>query len=151
MQNKELMEIIRIDTENIHDIRPLWEKLNIHHREHSIHSRAHFASLTFADRLELLERRDQVGVFAVRDSTEFIGYCIASMEGGDGEIDSLYILPEYRRKQCGADLVAKAESWLQSQGAKRIHISVAEGNESVFAFYARQGYYKSYTTYVKNI
>jgi len=40
---------------------------------------------------------------------------------------------------------------LQSQGAGRIHISVAEGNESVFAFYARQGYYKSYTTYVKNI
>ena len=44
------MEISKIAIQDIHRIKPLWEALNRHHREHSTHFKAHFKAFTFGKR-----------------------------------------------------------------------------------------------------
>ncbi len=143
------MKITRIEKENISQIRSLWEELNKHHGQYSTYSKDRFKSFTFQKRLEMFEHKESFAVFAAKDKSNIVGYCIASVEGNDGEIDSLYVNPQFRNKSIGDALLEEAEKWLNTKPIKTVYISVAEGNESVFNFYVKQGYHKSYTTFEK--
>jgi hypothetical protein len=41
--------------------------------------------------LKILLAKNNLAIFAAKDKSEFMGYCIASANNGAGEIDSLYI------------------------------------------------------------
>ena len=144
------MEIIKIENQNVDQVKPLWEELNRHHCQHSTHFKAHFESFTFEDRIIQLESKDAVAVFVAEEQSELIGYCMASIEKDSGEIDSLFVKPIHRHQKVGARLIQSAESWLKALGAARLFVCVAEGNEPAFGFYHQHGYYPRYTVLEKD-
>ena len=94
----------------------------------------------------MLEKSQQgsLRIDMVRDtfSGNYIGYCVTSVSAErQGEIESIYIEPEYRRSGIGDGLMKRALSWLENRSAGRKILGVAEGNERVFAFYSRYGFY----------
>jgi len=131
--------------EVLDDIKELWELLNTHHRDRAPHFSAVFAGKTFADRKEAILAHAAGGlcVLLARDNTgKLMGYCVNTIdEKRVGEIDSLFILPEYRGKGLGEILVEMSVSWLNEQGVTKIFLEVAAGNEQVLEFYSRFGFY----------
>lgn len=116
--------------------------MNKHHSQHSTYFKEHFKSFIFEKRIEEFKNKDAIGVFVAKENSDLIGYCIASLKEQSGELDSIFIDPIHRNKKVGESLVEKAESWLKEKGAVKIIVCVAEGNESAFGFYSRQGIYR---------
>ena len=145
------MEITKIENKSIHQVKTLWEKLNQHHWRNSNNFKEHFKSFNFEDRIKEFETRDAVAVFAAKEDSEFIGYCIASLKDQTGEIDSIYISPVHRNEKIGEKLIEKAESWLKQKGAIKILVCVAEGNESAIGFYHKKGYLHRITVLEKSL
>jgi ribosomal protein S18 acetylase RimI-like enzyme len=134
------LKIIAINRDEISAIRTLWESLNTDHLSKSTHFKSHFSKFTFEKRMEYLDKRDQLVVYVAEDKAEKIGYCIASVDGLIGEIDSLYVKAEHRRQGVGEEVMTHALKWLEDQNCDTIRVSIAEGNESVMDFYRRFGF-----------
>ncbi|MEH0018397.1 MAG: GNAT family N-acetyltransferase [Desulfobacter sp.] len=136
------MEITRLDLSDIHLIQPLWEQLNRLHRERSNYFTAQFDRFTFADRVRELETKSRTGIFVARDGDgkAVFAYCIASLESGVGEIDSLYVSPDCRGNRVGHHLMETALAWLSGHGYSKIRISVVHGNEQALGFYEKFGF-----------
>ncbi|NLZ49473.1 MAG: GNAT family N-acetyltransferase [Clostridiales bacterium] len=83
----------------IDDIKYLWHKLNKHHIDKSLYFKEHFLQLNLESRIKkLLENTNDLFVIIAKDSStaENVGYCISSqIDNNIGEIDSIYVLPEY--------------------------------------------------------
>lgn len=146
-----MMEIAVLDPDEIHEIQPLWESLNHLHEEKSDYYKAHFRSFTFEQRLDQFKNRNGIKVFAAKDNGTLAGYCIASQKDNTGEIDSIFILPGYRKTGLGNELMQTAEQWLENQGIDKIHICVAQGNEAVFEFYGKHGYLHRFSVLEKRV
>ncbi len=143
------MNIRKIEKNDISLIRPMWEELNKHHGTLSTNFKEHFYSFTFEVRQQQIKKKEDIAVFVAEVENARIGYCIVSVDDKLGEIDSIFIEPEYRKKGIGERLISEAETWLKSKNIEKINISVAEGNESVFDFYYKQGYLKRFTVFEK--
>lgn len=135
------MEIIELDRNRIEEIAPLWEQLREHHALKSSHFQARFESLTFAERVSTLQMKEKLTIFVARDEAgSNIGYCIASIWHHGGEIDSLFVIPACQKSAVGRHLMEAALAWLRKSDCQRVTISVAEGNEETFPFYAKFGF-----------
>ena len=125
---------------------PLWEKLRDHHRDCSSHFTSWFAKRSFEQRHEELVGKAKDGDLradiAYDDGTQSpVGYCVSTIdEYRVGEIDSLFLLPEYRGSGIGEELMQRHLTWLQDQETSQIQLVVAEGNERVIPFYQRFGF-----------
>lgn len=120
----------------------LWEQLKSHHVSHSPHFGEVYARKTFAQRKEGLLAQGTGGlhVILVRSSGVVVGYCISTVSSDSiGEIDSLFVSPEYRGQGLADSLMKMSMAWLQDENVRRVRLSVAAGNEQVFGFYARYG------------
>ena len=129
---------------------PLWEKLNDHHAEVSTWFGEVFAGFSFERRKKSLlsqqkGRKLHVGLAKDAEKDVFVGYCISSVKETDtglaGEIESIFVEPDYRNKNIGEQLMTNALEWLEHQGVARKFLVVACGNERVFSFYERFGFY----------
>ena len=138
------MEIIEIPKDRIYEIEPLWRELNKHHLERSKNFKNHFSSFTFAERSKKLHAMEKLAIFAAKENSELVGYCIASSNNGSGEIDSLYLMPQFRGTSNGMLLIESALSWLSGLDCKEISVSVAEGNEEAVTFYEKFGFKKRF-------
>jgi diamine N-acetyltransferase len=138
------MKIVELEKTEYVKIKVLWEKLNRLHEELSGNFKDHFASFTFEKRMESLLCKEHLIIFAAQDKTNYIGYCIASIDRNKGEIDSIYIDPSHQKQRIGALLIQKALNWLHEKKCKEISVSVAEGNESVLDFYKKFGFHKRF-------
>jgi ribosomal protein S18 acetylase RimI-like enzyme len=130
-------------TELLDELAPLWCELNALHAEVSPHFRERFESFTFDDRKrDLLNKSAKaemhIGMCRIRDS-EAVGYCISSVEGTVGEIESVYVRSDVRGKGVGSSLVRRAMDWMRAKGAERIKVEVVVGNEASYSFYAQFG------------
>ncbi len=143
------MTIYKIDNSAISEIRHLWEELNSLHEKLSTHSRRHFANFSFEERVRVLRERDSFAVFAAKENGCLIGYCISSVKGTNGEIDSIFVDSRHRNTGIGEQLVASAEAWLKERNVDKIHVHVAEGNESVLDFYEKLGFLHRFTVLEK--
>jgi len=137
------MEIKELSRDNYHLIKDMWAKLNRLHGDLSHNFKNYFESFTFEKRMQPLFGKKHLSVFIVTDTTDHIGYCIVSADDGQGEIDSIYIEPEYRKRKIGSSLIKKAMDWFDSIGCDLVSISVADGNDSVIDFYQSFGFYRS--------
>jgi diamine N-acetyltransferase len=72
---------------------------------------------------------------------ERIGYCVATVDNGTGEIDSIYLEEASRKHGIGALLLNNGVDWLKEKGCETIVLGVAEGHEIVFDFYKKYGFY----------
>ena len=134
------IKIQQLNREELPKIKPLWQELNTHHGELSTHFKKHFTSYTFEKRIAKLVGKEQLAIFIAQDNDVSVGYCIATAEQDNGEVDSLYIKQTYRGQKIGEKLMAQSLDWLKAQGCTQIHIVVAAGNKSVLDFYRQFGF-----------
>jgi ribosomal protein S18 acetylase RimI-like enzyme len=69
-----------------------------------------------------------------------VGSIMAGYDGHRGWLYSLAVLPDYRNRDIGSELVLKAEQALAGRGCMKINLQIMEGNQGVQAFYASLGY-----------
>ena len=145
------MEFVNLKQEEISLIKPFWEELNRIHLEDSVYFKGHFSEFTFEKRRAQLEdlNDDHILITVVKVDKKIIGYCLSSIRSGNGEIDSVYIVSEFRGMGFGRELVDMHINRLMSKGARRIRTSVAHGHEQVLGFYGRLGFYPRMTVLEK--
>jgi ribosomal protein S18 acetylase RimI-like enzyme len=95
---------------------------------------------------DTLEARDRLMLVAV-DGTKVVGVVRAEMRERtfyvphrEGFISDFYILPEYRRKALGNEMILKASAELKKMGAEIIVADVPSQNEIAFRFYNKRGF-----------
>jgi ribosomal protein S18 acetylase RimI-like enzyme len=141
------IEYTETDGQRLDLIKDLWEKLNALHKSRSRHYAAHFEGMTFNRRKDDLIKKSADGFLHIglaRDTgtRKLIGYCITSINARkQGEIESIYVEPNYRRQRIGDTLMKKALKWLDGSPVTTRTLVVAAGNEEVIDFYSRYGFY----------
>lgn len=146
-------ELIEIDgyefttggADSLEAIRDLWHELMVYIASLSPHFQTEWSQRPFERRkADLLAKAEQghirVDLCSERTGAGTIGYCVSSVVGSVGEIDSLYVRGKHRGKGIGGRLVESALAWMGSVGVSKVTVSVGYGNESVFSFYARFGF-----------
>ncbi|MCH4890246.1 GNAT family N-acetyltransferase [Acidaminobacter sp. JC074] len=124
-------------------IKPLWQALNRHHMVHSRHFDHLYRKNTFEARIEKFDAVDDYRLEIICQDKKPLGYILASMKDGVGEIDSFYIYDDLRGLGLGEYLMKRMILWLQSNGAESVVVDVAAGNEEVIGFYHKMGFYTS--------
>jgi ribosomal protein S18 acetylase RimI-like enzyme len=129
-------------------IEELWIALNQVHFEKSRDFKHRYNNFTFYERKQsLLSCADKGELFIAiaYDGGRKIGYCASSLVGNAGEIDSIYVKPDYRKLHIGSTLMKKSLDWLNSFDATTVTIKVAAGNEEAFGFYSSYGFKPIFT------
>ena len=135
------------DIAGIDVIRPLWNRICGHHRVRARTFRAFFETTTFDERKAHFLRCAEAGDLRVDLACDpaadrCVAYCVTSLSAERiGEIESLYVDETYRSLGVGTALVCRALAWLDENGSVEHRVAVAEGNEGVFPFYRRFGFY----------
>ncbi|KHD36718.1 acetyltransferase [Clostridium acetobutylicum] len=141
----EEFQFINGDAELLELVKPLWEKLNEHHKCGSKYFYARYEKFKFEDRRKSFTNKDTkaLNIDLIKRNDEYVGYCISTIKNKNlGEIESLFIEKECRGFGLGDKLMTRALKWLDKNGADNKIIGVAEGNEKVLEFYKRYGFYK---------
>ncbi len=144
-------EYITTDENDLEKIRHLWVQLNEHHRERASHFRSHYEQMTFDDRKKFFETIAFTGLLRLdiaRDPITYrlIGYCVSSVSPEkNGELESIFVEPDYRSHHIGTTLITRALAWMDAQGVRRKRVSVGNGNEDAWAFYRKFGFYPRMT------
>jgi len=148
-----LVSYVEGDESLLARVQPLWEGLNRHHLERSPYFGEWYAGFTFERRREMmLQDCRALQVILALDGAEAVGYCISKVAAdGMGEIESLYVTPACRGQAVGDGLMRRALAWLDAQGVKGKRLGVAVGNEDVFAFYRRYGFYPRLTVLLQKV
>ena len=127
----------------------LWCELNALHAKRSPNFKERFEAFTFDKRRNSIESpHKEVHIIIAKDplKNETIGYSISSIDSkGGGEIDSIYLKKAYRGQSIGDVLMQSPLDWFKSKGIKSITLGVATGNEDVYPFYAKFGFYPKVT------
>ncbi len=152
---KSNLKYIQGGLELIDVVKNLWEKLNNHHKEKSIHFKEHHSNLTYDMRKEALlikSRAGKIKIDIVKDiaNESLVGYCISTISSDKvGEVDSLYVETEYRGQNIGDYFMEKALEWMDSNNVVKKQIGVAAGNDKVYEFYKRYNFYPRVTMLVQ--
>lgn len=134
--SKEILELVK----------PMWDKLNNYHKENSINFKSHFESLSFERKVKRLEADSnlEIMVILVKNLSKdiYLGYSISIVTKDKvGEIDSIYVDQDYRKYGIGKRLMNESIAWLNSKDVNKKILYVANGNENVFDFYGKCGFY----------
>ena len=85
------------------------------------------------------------------DKVAFIICSIKNREIDDGEIDNVYVKPEYRGTGIIDILMDKVKKWFDDRDISKISLHVAGGNERVMNFYSRHGFKPHYHIMQKDL
>jgi len=134
------VEIVSGGVELLGRVAPLWHELNQFHVGVGGPLSDELAGRTFGQRREgLLAGGKALRVEIVYHGGD-VGYCISSVCGGVGEIDSLYLKPRYRGRGLGRRLTESALRWMDEHGVSKKVVVALAGNESAVGFYGRFGF-----------
>ncbi len=131
------------DESILDEIKELWEELNYLHFEKSLHFKQHYIAFTFQSRKETLINTAASGKLFIAiayDKDIKIGYCVSSVVNKIGEIDSIFIKPNYRKEHVGNALMEASINWIKASNVKKIIVKVSVGNEEVYGFYSKYGF-----------
>ena len=131
------------------EIKSLWRGLNEHHEMISPHFSDDFRDFTFEQRIDNLMKKcipGKIRVTIAKNQDQAVGYVISSVTDEDvGEIESIFIQESFRQQQVGDGLMLRALAWFDSVNVRLKIVSVAVGNEAVYPFYARFGFFPRVT------
>jgi len=147
----ETVEYIQGGSELMDSIAPLWEHLNRLHADLSLHFSNTYPARRFSSRKRELLKKSEQGRLRVDlarlPSGDLIGYCVTTVSRENvGEIDSIFVLDDYRGLGIGEALMRKALAWLDAARVEQKIVVAVSGNERVFPFYAKFGFYPRATT-----
>jgi ribosomal protein S18 acetylase RimI-like enzyme len=92
-------------------------------------------------RLVIDKKLEVDGLFFVAvDGNVVVGTIMCGYDGHRGWIYSLAVASSHRRQRVGSRLLSHAEDALVRKGCVKINLQIAQGNESVAAFYTSLGY-----------
>jgi diamine N-acetyltransferase len=107
--------------------------------------------------IEELLRDDHAAWFLAEADGRIVGFVTLRLRPASHElflvpearaiVESLGILPAWRRRGIARQLMAAAEQWARQRGARRILLNVWEFNAGALGFYATVGY----TTFSRNL
>ena len=117
--------------------------LRAHHASVSEHFSDQLVSRPFEDRRrDLVSKAVKMKVDVACVGERDVGYCISTVDKENrGELDSLFIAPDYRRMGLGRQLAESAVVWLKAEGAHPIFLTVLVGNEEAVRFYETLGFF----------
>jgi len=136
-----------VGADGIDAVRPLWEKLNIHHARMSPRFGGKLRLRTFeARKQELLTKADGrklwVELVASGSDEASVAYCICTVSTDViGEIDSIFVEEHVRGQGVGTELIRRAVAWLDTMRVTSKIVSVMYENDEALAFYQHFGFY----------
>jgi ribosomal protein S18 acetylase RimI-like enzyme len=126
----------------------LREKLIEHHKVRSKHFYRRYADMPPARQrnFELREKyKDgliRVDLAREKAADTLVGYCITTISrDNQGEIQSIYVEPEYRQYGIGDALMKLCLQWLDEHAVIKKVLGVGAGNEDVFEFYSKYNFF----------
>jgi ribosomal-protein-alanine N-acetyltransferase len=78
--------------------------------------------------------------FTARDGTRLSGFVLASLAADEGEILSLCVAPEYRRRGIGSALLERLREALIAHGTQALFLEVNARNLDAIRLYERAGF-----------
>jgi len=152
MPEKSQIEYTEAGRQDLETISGLWQKLIAHHETLSpVYFASRYARMTFDQRKKQLLEKSENGALRIdlagdKDTGEFIAYCVGTFsEQGQGEIESIYIDRDYRGLGIGDTLMRRALDWMDEHSVTKKLLGLGAGNEKVFAYYQRYGFYPRVT------
>lgn len=79
-------------------------------------------------------------IFAALLSNSLAGTVCAGHDGHRGWLYYLAVNPQQRRQGIAAHLLRAAEAWLAGQGVRKVQLMIRPENQTVAAYYEKQGY-----------
>jgi ribosomal protein S18 acetylase RimI-like enzyme len=148
------INFISVDQSGLDKINSLWEGLCEHHYKKSINFKDRYEKMTFdsrkADLLKKLEHgKMRIDIALNTNTNEPVGYCINTIVYEptlEGEIDSLFVHTNFRKKGIAEKLMKLALEWFDLNNVVSRKIVVAAANEEVFPFYEKFGFYHKFST-----
>ena len=94
-----------------------------------------------AAREEFLECLDkEYPVYCYMENDQPLGYAVCRVESGTVWCESLYVLPQARRRGIAAALFRQAEQFAETLGESMDYLYVHPDNHRIIAFLKKQGY-----------
>ena len=79
-------------------------------------------------------------IFIAEVNGTIVGACMAGYDGHRGWLYAVAVLPEFRRKNIGTQLVDFAMQALKSKGCKKVNLQIRSTNTKVASFYQSLGF-----------
>ena len=79
-------------------------------------------------------------IFIAEVKGAIVGACMAGYDGHRGWLYAVAVLPEFRRKNIGTQLVDFAMQALKSKGCKKVNLQIRSTNTKVASFYQSLGF-----------
>jgi len=149
--------IVELPKDGLGDLEPLWRALYDHHIDLTPHlgDRARPFPESWESRLQTetgwLESERGSFVLAAQQEERYLGYAFVRVRSGAGfaaswrfsdplaELATLAVLPAYRGRGIGSELMDSVEARLQELGIADLAIGVIATNADAMGFYERRG------------
>jgi ribosomal-protein-alanine acetyltransferase len=95
------------------------------------------SELVGSGRVALVAEEDAVGV---EGAGRLVGYLVLMTAGDVADLNRIAVRPGSQRAGVASALLAAGIERVRKQGAQRLLLEVAEGNEAALSFYARRGF-----------
>ncbi len=134
-----------IEPDQIDVIRFLWEQLRDHHAALQWKFAHEMDGMEFAERKKGWLQVEEESVLrietAISAESRLVGYCVSKIDvAAIGQIDSLFVTPEFRRQGIACALVQHAMDWFDQMGVWRKRVDVADGNPGARVLYEKFGF-----------
>jgi len=83
--------------------------------------------------------REPDGFYVAEEDGHIVGYVISSVRGGKGNIISIAVIPEFRRKGIGSELMEESLNFL-SKRVDCVELQVKVSNIEAISFYRKLGF-----------
>jgi ribosomal protein S18 acetylase RimI-like enzyme len=140
-------------------IRPLWDALYVHQREHGLLTElAPEAFTQWAGGMAVVLGRFAC-LYMAEEETEPVGFIAGRIRtppppfGPEpvGFISEVYVADACRGMGVGRDLLAAAEAWFAREGIERLELQVLAGNAAAVAAYERLGWKQELIQMVRTV
>lgn len=142
MKNK--INYVRFSSEEIASLKDMWIELNNYHIPIATTFKERFANVSFEKHLDSLKKFENLFAYVAVENDNKVGFIIVFANKDIAEIDSIFVLKDYRNMGIGDALLQCALKELKGV-YKEIVYRVAEGNEQ--PFHNSNHFKKRYTLY----
>jgi len=126
----------------IHELEECLRELAEHHNLVSVNFAGTYPKKPFGETLQSFEAAVKSGksrIAVIDADNRIIGFCKTDIDRGQGKIDYLVVLKEYRGKGYGDMLMNWALDLFKQCGVEQIEVKVADGNSAI-RFYEKYGF-----------